>query len=57
MKKDLLMEHLENEKRSLQLWTFEAERLQKEADIAARRKKDLEDRVQTIKEKIAEAKE
>ena len=57
MKKNELVEKLKNSQRSLKLWAFEAERLQKEADVAARRKEDFENQIQLLKEKIAEAKE
>lgn len=57
MKNNELVEQLKSAQRSLNLWAFEADRLQKEADIAARRKKDFESQVQLLKEKIAEAKE
>ena len=57
MKKKELVEQLKIAQRSLKLWAFEADRLQKEADIAARRKKDFESQVQLLKDKIAEAKE
>ena len=57
MKKNELVEKLKNAQRSLKLWAFEAERLQKEADVAARRKEDFENQIQLLKEKIAEAKE
>ncbi len=57
MKNNELVEQLKSAQRSLNLWAFEADRLQKEADIAARRKKDFEIQVQLLKEKIAEAKE
>ena len=57
MKNNKLVEQLKSAQRSLKLWAFEADRLQKEADIADRRKKDFEIQVQLLKEKIAEAKE
>lgn len=57
MKNNELVEKLNSAQRSLKLWAFEAERLQKEADIAASRKKDFEHQVKLLKEKIAEAKE
>ena len=57
MKNNELVEQLKSAQRSLNLLAFEADRLQKEADIAARRKKDFESQVQLLKEKIAEAKE
>lgn len=57
MKNNELVEQLKSAQRSLNLWAFEADRMQKEADIAARRKKDFESQVQLLKEKIAEAKE
>ena len=57
MKNNELVEQLKSAQRSLNLWAFEADRLQKEADIAARREKDFESQVQLLKEKIAEAKE
>lgn len=57
MKNKELVEQLKSAQRSLKLWAFEAERLQKEADIAARRKKDFENQIQLLEQKIAEAKE
>lgn len=57
MKNNELVEQLKSAQSSLKVWAFEAERLQKEADIAASRKKDFENQIQLLKEKIAEAKE
>jgi len=57
MEKNELQKKLYDAQLSLKVWSYESGRLQKEADIAARRKHDYEEEVAQLKKKIAEAKE